>query len=103
MEASHKQWLIPFAVQLIPGGLLLFGVLWIKESPRWLFIAGKRDQAMANLCWIRKLEPSDLYIIEEVSYIDEDLERYRREVGPGFWKPFLLLKEAKVQWRFFLG
>ncbi|KAK7914045.1 quinate permease [Apiospora marii] len=103
MQPSHSQWIIPFAVQLIPGGLLAAGALWLRESPRWLFSKGKRDEAMANLCWIRNLPRDDVYMIEEVNYIDEDLERYRQEVGLGFWKPFAALKQRKVQWRFFLG
>ncbi|KAK7983440.1 quinate permease [Apiospora arundinis] len=103
MRPSHTQWIIPFAVQLIPGGLLAMGALWLRESPRWLFSKGKRDQAMDNLCWIRDLPRDDVYIIEEVNYIDEDLERYKREVGAGFWKPFAALRQPKVQWRFFLG
>lgn len=103
MEPSTSQWLIPFAVQLIPGGLLLLGLAYIPESPRWLFSKGKREKAMKILCWMRNLEPTDVYILEEVSYIDEDLERYRREVGAGFWKPFASLKERKVQWRFLIG
>ncbi|CAJ2499643.1 Uu.00g024960.m01.CDS01 [Anthostomella pinea] len=103
LAPSHSQWLIPFAVQLIPAGLLFLGALWIRESPRWLFLNNKREEAMANLCWIRKLDVNDLYIIEEVNYIDEELERYRREVGAGFWKPFASLKSKTVQWRFFLG
>ncbi|RWA03078.1 hypothetical protein EKO27_g12026 [Xylaria grammica] len=100
---THTQWLIPFAVQLIPGGLLFFGALWIKESPRWLIANGKRDEGIANLCWMRNLSPNDIYIIEEVGSIDEDVEKYRREVGAGFWKPFASLKLARVRWRFFLG
>ncbi len=103
LAPTHSQWLIPFAVQLIPGGLLFLGVFWIKESPRWLFSNGRRDEAMKVLCWIRNLEPTDQYILEEVQFIDQDLERFEREVGKGFWKPFLALKQRKVQWRFFLG
>ncbi|KAI1333910.1 general substrate transporter [Xylariaceae sp. FL0016] len=103
LPANHKQWIIPFAVQLIPAGMLFFGALWIRESPRWLFLNNRREEAMANLCWIRKLDADQLYIIEEVNYIDEELERYRRDVGAGFWKPFASLKKSKVQWRFFLG
>ncbi|KAI8623186.1 quinate permease [Xylariaceae sp. FL1651] len=100
---THSQWLIPFAVQLIPAGLLFIGALWIKESPRWLFSKGKREQAIANLCWIRKLPADDMYMVEEIGYIDEEVERYQREVGAGFWKPFASLKKPKVQWRVFLG
>ncbi|KAI1122018.1 quinate permease [Nemania abortiva] len=100
---TRTQWLIPFAVQLIPAGLLFLGALWIKESPRWLIANGKRDQGIENLCWIRNLPPNDLYIVEEVGFLDEEVERYRREVGAGFWKPFASLKIRRVQWRFFLG
>ncbi|KAK2592393.1 hypothetical protein QQS21_009912 [Conoideocrella luteorostrata] len=103
MAPSHSQWIIPFAVQLIPAGLLLIGAFFIPESPRWLFSKGRRDEAIKNLCWIRQLEPTDMYIVEEVSYIDEETERFRRDVGAGFWKPFLALKESRVLWRFFLG
>ncbi|KAF2712422.1 general substrate transporter [Pleomassaria siparia CBS 279.74] len=103
MAESHTQWLIPFAVQLIPAGLLLLGAFWIKESPRWLFIKGKRQQALANLCWIRNLPADDLYIVEELAAIDAQIEHERQHVGAGFWKPFAALKQRNVQWRFFLG
>ncbi|KAK4180981.1 general substrate transporter [Triangularia setosa] len=103
LAPTRKQWLIPFAVQLIPAGMLLIGIFWLKESPRWLFSNGKKEEAMKVLCWVRNLEPTDTYILEEVSYIEADIERFEREVGKGFWKPFLSLKQRKVQWRFFLG
>lgn len=103
LPPSHKQWIIPFAVQLIPAGLLLAGAVWMRESPRWLLSKGRREEGLRNLCWMRNLSASDIYIVEEVSYIDEELERYRVEVGAGFWKPFAALRLKKVQWRFFLG
>ncbi|KAL0265026.1 hypothetical protein SLS55_000983 [Diplodia seriata] len=104
MAPSHTQWLIPFAVQLIPAGLLLFGSVWIRESPRWLFQKGRREEAMKNLCWIRNLPADDLYMVEEVAYIDAQLEETRSSIGLGFWKPFQAVgRSRKVQWRFFLG
>jgi sugar transport protein len=103
MEQNSTQWLIPIVVQLIPAGMLLVGAFFIPESPRWLFANGKRERAMKNLCWMRNLEPTDTYIIEEVSYVDEDIERFRREVGAGFWKPFQALKEKRILHRFFIG
>lgn len=103
MEPSHSQWLIPFAVQLIPAGMLLLGIFFIPESPRWLFQKGQREKAIKTLCWMRNLDENHSYIKEEISFIDEDLERFRLEVGAGFWKPFLKLKEKKIRWRFLLG
>ncbi|ORY10431.1 general substrate transporter [Clohesyomyces aquaticus] len=103
MAPSHKQWIIPFAIQLVPAGMLLAGALWIKESPRWLFANGRREQALKNLCWIRNLPLDDLYIVEEVAAIDAQIEHDRMHVGAGFWKPFAALRQPKVLWRFWLG
>lgn len=100
MAPSHSQWLIPFAVQLIPGGMLLIGTLFIPESPRWLFFKGRRQEAIKGLCWMRNLEPTDRYIREEIGFINEELERFNTEVGQGFWRPFRALKERRIQWRF---
>jgi hypothetical protein len=103
LPPSHSQWLIPFAVQLIPAGLLLAGCLWIPESPRWLMEKGHREKGLEVLCWMRKLQPSDIYIKEELSYIEADLDRFHAEVGTGFWKPFGQLRKKRLQWKLFLG
>jgi hypothetical protein len=34
MASTSSQWMTPFAVQLIPGGLLVIGMLLMTESPR---------------------------------------------------------------------
>ncbi|KAI7532588.1 putative quinate [Hortaea werneckii] len=104
MEPSHKQWIIPFAVQLIPGGLLFIGAFWLRESPRWLVSKNRRDQAIKNLCWIRNLPEDEIYIVEEVAFIDAAIEEQNAAIGVGFWKPFKAVgQNKKVQWRFVLG
>lgn len=104
MAPSHKQWIIPFAVQLIPAGLLLIGAFWIKESPRWLLSRHQREKALKNLCWIRQLKTEDIYMVEEVAMMDHVLEQQAATIGEGFWKPFIAVgKSRKVQWRLLLG
>ncbi|KAJ5370530.1 uncharacterized protein N7496_006622 [Penicillium cataractarum] len=104
LAPSHKQWLIPFAVQLIPAGLMLIGGSFIRESPRWLFGCGRREEAIKNLCWIRQLPEDDIYMIEEIGAIDQALEEQRSTIGIGFWKPFQAAGNNKrVRWRLFLG
>lgn len=34
MASTAAQWITPFAVQLIPGGLLIIGMIFVPESPR---------------------------------------------------------------------
>ncbi|KAF9693684.1 hypothetical protein EKO04_008317 [Ascochyta lentis] len=103
MAPSTRQWQIPFAVQLIPAGLLLLGTIWLKESPRWQFARGDRDQAVKDLCWIRNLDSTHPYMVEEIAAIDAEIEHDRLVVGPGFWAPFKAVKQRKVQYRLFLG
>ena len=52
---------------------------------------------------MRKLGPDDKYIAEEMYDIDQELEATKREIGSGFWKPFLALKQKRIQWRFLLS
>jgi sugar porter (SP) family MFS transporter len=104
LPANHAQWLIPFAVQLIPAGLLLIGAFWIRESPRWLLSKHRREEALKNLSWIRKLPADDLYMVEEIASLDLVLETQAAAIGEGFWQPFkAAARDRKVQWRLFLG
>ncbi|GAB7362475.1 hypothetical protein MBLNU230_g2797t1 [Neophaeotheca triangularis] len=104
MAPTRTQWQIPFAIQLIPSGLLLFGAFLVRESPRWLLSKDKRSQAIKNLCWIRQLPEDHTYILEEVAVTDQALEEQRSTIGEGFWAPFkATARDRKIQWRLILG
>ena len=34
MKESAAQWMTPFAIQLIPGSILIIGMLFLPDSPR---------------------------------------------------------------------
>lgn len=54
------------AIQLLPGGLLGIGTLFLKESPAWLLRRGRDEEALTVLSWMRKLPADHKYIQEEV-------------------------------------
>lgn len=84
--------------------MLLIGCAWLPESPRWLMLRGRREEALKNLTYIRQLEVSDIYMKEEIYAIDESIDSQRESVGLGFWQPFkALARDKKVMYRFFLG
>ncbi|MCJ1477913.1 hypothetical protein MMC13_006587 [Lambiella insularis] len=53
VPTSTKQWQIPIALQMVPGGLVGLGMLLIKESSRWLAKRGKNEKALQSLIWVR--------------------------------------------------
>jgi Sugar (and other) transporter len=79
-------------------------LFFIRESPRWLFSRGHRDEGIKNLCWMRQLPETDVYIVEELQAIENALEEQATKIGHGFWKPFqAATKDKKAMYRVFLG
>lgn len=105
LKPSHSQWQIPFAVQLIPGGLLLIGSFFLRESPRWLYSVGRREEGLKNLIWIRNLPATHIYLVEEVAAMDQALQAQQSsKFGMNFWSPFKAVASSRsIQWRFLLG
>ncbi|KAL8292485.1 hypothetical protein RQP46_001097 [Phenoliferia psychrophenolica] len=95
IPSSRKQWIIPFAIQLIPGGLFAIGIpLILRESPRWLIQRNRRDEAVKNLCFLRNLDQNDPYIIDEINLIDIQVAHDRTAVGDGFFAPIKMASRA---------
>lgn len=104
MAPSRTQWLIPFAVQLIPGGLLALGAFFLPETPRWLLTAGRRKQAIETLCFLRNLPGDHPYLLTEIQMTDEAVEHLKRTIGIRFDSPFKeVFQNRKIAYRFFLG
>lgn len=53
VKASSRQWQIPIGLQLVPAGLLGFGMLALPESMRWHSQRGEHEKAWKSLTWIR--------------------------------------------------
>lgn len=88
MESSRKQWLIPFAIQLIPSGLFFIGCFLIPESPRFLVQKGKIEEARTSLSTLRALPLDHPYSIFEMDTIVKDIEDRKLKLpGDGFFAP----------------
>lgn len=89
LPSSIKQWRIPFGVQLIPGGMLLIGSLFLVESPRWLLSRGRTEEARKNLSYIRHLPTTDPYFVEEFNTMALAIEETRQTAGgDSYFAPF---------------
>ncbi|KAJ7233106.1 general substrate transporter [Mycena rebaudengoi] len=104
IPASHKQWLIAFAVQLIPGGLLFIGTCFMIESPRWLVSRDRNVAALTNLAKLRNLPEDATYVLEEFAEIEAAIAHERGLAGAGFWGPMqTVIRSRPLLYRIALG
>lgn len=71
---SKKQYMIPFAIQLIPGGILLFGVFFLTESPRWVARVKGETAALEVLSQLRQLPKEHAIVREEAALMMAQIE-----------------------------
>lgn len=97
---STRQWRIPVAIQLVPGGLMLIGLFFLKESPRWLMKQGRQDEALSSLAYIRN-EPQDSEEVQkEIAEIYTAIEEEIVATEGVTWKECL---KKSNRYRFFLA
>ena len=61
---KNQAWRRIFWVSLPPGVLFVLGGLFVAESPRWLFLRGKKELAYASLLRSRSPEQADTELRE---------------------------------------
>ena len=87
MESSRKQWLIPFAIQLIPSGLFLSDAFNTRIA-EVLGPKGKIEEARTSLSTLRALPLDHPYSIFEMDTIVKDIEDRKLKLpGDGFFAP----------------
>ena len=95
LVSSTKQWRIPVGVQLIPGGLMLIGLFFLKESPRWLMKNGKHRLAAESLAWSRATTIEDPELLEELAEIRASVEEELASTEGVTWKECIAPKSRK--------
>ncbi|EME45011.1 hypothetical protein DOTSEDRAFT_70907 [Dothistroma septosporum NZE10] len=69
---SSTQWRVPFALQMVPGALLMAGIFFQNESPRWLVEKNKIEAARRALAQVRAKDLNDPDVTRELDEIIED-------------------------------
>ncbi|EFQ85182.1 hypothetical protein CFE70_010002 [Pyrenophora teres f. teres 0-1] len=90
MPVSTKQWRVPVAIQIIPGGFMLIGLFFLNESPRWLMSKGRYDEAVRSLAFIRCEEPESPELQRELAEIRAAVEEELNMTEGITWKECLL-------------
>lgn len=104
IPTGPEQWRIPFGVQMIPGGMLFIGMLFLKESPRWLAEHDQVEKATKSLAWMRSSSVGDPIITAEMDQIVESIEREKSIAKPGTMQSIREIMASKsLRMRLFIG
>jgi len=71
LEPSEISWRFPIAFQLIFGLIIIAFILELPESPRWLVMKGKEDEALSVLSALNDRGSDDPVILAEISEIKD--------------------------------
>jgi hypothetical protein len=101
-STSAFQWELPVGIQLIPGVLLLLGVLFVPETPR--FLAGRElyEESEKALAWLRGSKPEDFEVSKEMDEIKQaaQISRFLSTNEQGFFKE---IASKSARRRLFVG
>ena len=93
------------AIQMIPGGLLLIGMIFQKESPRYLISHDRQDEAIQTLTYNRQLPANHPFVASEIAEITQSVMIEKAVVGES--SIFSLIKDIFTipanRWRYLLA
>lgn len=104
-KTSRMQWVAPQTAHIGFAGLLLILSFTVKETPRWLTMKGRHEEALKNMCFLRQLPADHPYIQNELLDVREQLEREKEAtLGTSRWGKFReLVTIPSNRYRFMLG
>lgn len=94
-------WRIPLGLTFAWSLILLIGVTFMPESPRFLLYMNRYDEALKSMCYVNKRTPDDPVIKLSMDEIMAAIE-HEREVGTGDWSQ-VFLGTPRVGYRTLIG
>ncbi|KAF2868200.1 MFS quinate transporter-like protein QutD [Massariosphaeria phaeospora] len=77
-DLNSAKWRVPFALQMLPGVLLLAGIVFQNESPRWLVEKNRLRDAAKALATVRGKAVDDATVVQELDEIVTDFQGHEK-------------------------
>lgn len=87
-DPTKKNYRIPIGLQLLWSTVLMFGMFFFPETPRFLIRAGKWEQAVAAKVRLSGLRADDPMVLDELYEIKGNLEHEMRAGPPSYKQCF---------------
>jgi len=96
--SSNQAWLIPTWVQMAWPGVLLIGIFFLPESPRWLYAHGKPQKAANVLTKFHGEDnPDSVYVSLQMTEFGRELEL--QGADKRWWDYRVLFNSRKARFR----
>jgi sugar porter (SP) family MFS transporter len=82
--AASENWRWMFASAVLPAIVLLIGMIFLPESPRWLARKGFRDRALENFRRLGRGDEAEAELAEVEGALQEEREGFGILLQPGF-------------------
>jgi SP family sugar:H+ symporter-like MFS transporter len=92
---------MPFALQILPGAILFFGLLFTNESPRWLVEKNRVEEARQALSTVRSKPIDDPSVSQELEEIVKDFRGH--EKLPLVQQVKMTFSDSKALYTFFMA
>ncbi|OAL39647.1 hypothetical protein AYO20_01044 [Fonsecaea nubica] len=70
---SDAAWRVFFGLQVLPPLIMLVGAIWMPESPRWLIMKGRDEEALVILRRMHQTSDDDTFFMGEFNQIRAQL------------------------------
>lgn len=81
---NEIQWRLPLGLSFIWASMMIFGMTFLPESPRYLLEQDNIDEAKKSIARVNNKVISDPFVLEEIEKISSAIEKEREE-GNAIW------------------